>query len=356
MNFLNLLELESLARQKLPVNTFDYYRGGAGEEITLHNNRAAYEKWSIHYRILVDVAQCNPTTFFLGTSLAFPVMIAPTAFHKLAHEDGERATALAAKAAGIPYVVSSLSTCTLEEIGEASAHQFWFQLYVNKDRGFTRDLIQRASACGCQALVVTVDTPLWGRREKDIRNGFHLPPGLSAINLLGSDRQGAQKGQQGAGMGQAFDWMLDASLSWKDLEWLRLQTKLPVLIKGVCRADDARKAVDHGLSGIIVSNHGGRQLDSAPPTLAVLPEIADAVNKDIPILLDGGIRRGTDILKALALGAQAVLIGRPVLWALALGGQEGVEKMLTLLKAEFDLAMALAGCKRVEEITADLVR
>ena len=160
MNFLNLLELESLARQKLPVNTFDYYRGGAGEEITLHNNRAAYEKWSIHYRILVDVAQCNPTTFFLGTSLAFPVMIAPTAFDKLAHEDGERATALAAKAAGIPYVVSSLSTCTLEEIGEASAHQFWFQLYVNKDRGFTRDLIQRASACGCQALVVTVDTPL----------------------------------------------------------------------------------------------------------------------------------------------------------------------------------------------------
>ena len=198
--------------------------------------------------------------------------------------------------------------------------------------------------------MVTVDTPLWGRREKDIRNGFHLPPGLSAINLLGSDRQGAQKGQQGAGMGQAFDWMLDASLSWKDLEWLRLQTKLPVLIKGVCRADDARKAVDHGLSGIIVSNHGGRQLDGAASSIRILPEIVDAVGQKTEIYLDGGIRSGQDVLKALALGAKSTFIGRPFLYGLGAGGEAGVTRSLEIIRKEMDITMALCGERDIKNI------
>jgi 4-hydroxymandelate oxidase len=228
-------------------------------------------------------------------------------------------------------------------------------LYINKDRGFTRDLVARVEQAGCRALMVTVDTPEWGRRERDVRNAFHLPPGLSAVNLVPSNARGEVLSHKGAGMGQAFAWMLDASLTWQDVDWLCSITRLPVLLKGICRPDDARFALEHGASGIVVSNHGARQMDTAPATIEVLPAIAAVVAGQVPILLDGGVRRGLDVFKAIALGASAVQVGRPILWGLAAAGQQGVGLVLELLRQELDLTMALAGCQELRSITRELV-
>ncbi len=354
MDALNLFELEELAREMLPEPAFGYYSGGAWDEITLRENRAAFERIKVHYRVLVDVSKRNLSTTLFGQKISMPVLIAPTAFHKLAHPDGELATVRAAGAAGTIMVLSSLSTTAVEEVTRAVRGPVWFQLYINKDRGFTRDLVTRVEAAGCKALMLTVDAPEWGRRERDMWNKFHLPPGLAAVNLLSSNERGEITGQSGAGMGQAFSWVLDASLTWKDVDWLRSITKLPVILKGICRADDAKRAVEHGAVGIVVSNHGARQMDTAPATIEVLPRCAEAVGGRVPVLLDGGVRRGLDVLKALALGATAVQVGRPVLWGLAAGGQAGVEKALEMLRQEFDLAMALAGCPDLKSITRDL--
>jgi 4-hydroxymandelate oxidase len=352
---LNLFELEQLAREKLPQIAYDYFSSGAWDEVTLRENRAAFERWRVHYRVLVDVSKRDLSVMLFGQKLAFPVMIAPTAFHCLAHPEGELATVRAAGTTGTVMVLSSLSNTTVEAVAAAASGPLWFQLYINKDRGFTRELVARVERAGCQALMVTVDTPEWGRRERDVRNAFHLPAGLSAVNLLPSNECGEVIGQQGAGMGQAFAWMLDASTTWKDIDWLCSLTRLPVVLKGICRADDAGRALKHGARGIVVSNHGGRQMDSAPATIEVLPKIAQVVGGRVPVLLDGGIRRGVDVLKALALGANAVQVGRPVLWGLAAGGQAGAELALNLLRQELDLAMALAGCPDAGSITSDLV-
>ena len=251
--------------------------------------------------------------------------------------------------------LSSLSNTKVEEVAAAASGPLWFQLYINKDRGFTRELVARVERAGCQALMVTVDTPEWGRRERDTRNAFHLPPGLSAINLVRSNECGEVISHRGAGMGQAFSWMLDPSVTWKDVDWLCSLTRLPVLLKGLCRPEDARLALEHGARGIVVSNHGGRQMDTAPATIEVLPGVASAVAGRVPVLLDGGVRRGLDVLKALALGASAVQVGRPVLWGLAAAGQPGVELALGLLRQELDLAMALAGCRDIAAVTDGLV-
>ncbi len=355
MEPLNLFELEQLAKEKLPRIAYDYFSSGAWDEITLKRTREAYNEILVHYRVLVDVSRRHLSTTLFGQSLAMPLLVAPTAFHKLAHPDGELATVRAAGSAGIPMVLSSLSTTTVENVLAAASGPVWFQLYINKDRGFTRDLVARVEKAGCKALMLTVDTPEWGRRERDVRNGFHLPAGLSAINLVPSNECGEVIGQSGAGMGQAFTWMLDASVTWKDVDWLCSLTKLPVLLKGICRADDAERSLHHGVAGLVVSNHGARQMDTAPATIEVLPRITEAIAGKIPVLLDGGIRRGLDILKALALGATAVQIGRPVLWGLASGGEQGVGKVLEILRQELDLAMALAGCPNVKSITRDLV-
>ncbi len=355
METLNLFELEQQAKEKLPRIAYDYFSSGAWDEITLNRNREAFNEILVHYRVLVDVSRRNLSTSLFGQSIAMPVLVAPTAFHKLAHPEGELATTRAAGSAGIPMVLSSLSTTTVEEVMAAAGGPVWFQLYINKDRGFTRDLVARVERAGCKALMLTVDTPEWGRRERDVRNGFHLPAGLSAINLIPSNECGEVIGQRGAGMGQAFTWMLDASVTWKDVDWLCALTKLPVLLKGICRPDDAERALQHGVGGLVVSNHGARQMDTAPATIEVLPLITEVVAGKIPVLVDGGIRRGLDILKALALGATAVQIGRPVLWGLACGGEQGVGTVLEMLRQELDLAMALAGCPDVKSITRDLV-
>lgn len=352
---LNIDELEAEARERLAPDAFDYFAGAAWDGVTLRENRAAYGRLSIHYHVFRDVSTRSTAIDLLGSKLAMPILAAPTAFHRLAFDEGEVATARGVGAAGSLMVLSSLSTCTLEDVATAATGPLWFQLYINRDRGFTRDLVARAVAAGYRAIVVTADTPCWGVRENDIRNGFHLPPGLQPLNLMPATGD-TSRPNRGAGMGEILSWMLDPALTWRDIEWLVGETKVPVLVKGVCRPDDAREAIRSGASGVIVSNHGGRQLDTAPATISVLPSIVEAVAGNAPVLIDGGIRRGTDVLKALALGARAVLVGRPILWGLATGGANGVAGVLTLLQRELDLAMALAGCASLDDLTPDLIQ
>lgn len=352
---LNLFELEQAAREKLPAAAFDFFSGGAGDELTLRENRSAFERIKIHPRVLVDVTWRELAATVLGQPITLPVLVAPTPFHKLAHPDGELATVRAAGKMGTVMVLSSLSTILVEDVLKAASGPVWFQLHIYKDRGFTRDLVARVEAAGCQALMLTVGMPEWGRRERSARNKLHLPAGPAAVNLLPPTLRKQTNDQRGTGLDRTFAQMLDASVTWKDVDWLRSLTNLPVVLQGICRADDAARAVAGGVNGIVVSNHGGRQLDTMPAAIDALPQCAEAVGGRIPILLEGGVRRGTDILKAIALGATAVQIGRPVLWGLACGGQAGVEHALTLLRHELDLAMALAGCPGLKAITRDLL-
>lgn len=359
MEPVNLFDFETLARERLTQEAYDYYAGGAHDELTLRDNRAAYDRRSLAYRVLVDVARRDLGTVVLGQPVSMPILVAPTAFHRLAHPEGEVATARAAGGAGTVMILSTLSTSTVEEVVAAATGPVWFQLYVYKDRKATEGLVRRAEAAGCKALVLTVDAPLIGRRERDVRNRFGLPAGLAVANLLPVGYGDLPKGSGGSGLAAYVSSLLDASLNWNDLAWLRSITPLPLLIKGVVRADDALRAAEAGVAGLVVSNHGARQLDTSPATLDVLPEIVEALaahGHALEILMDGGIRRGTDVLKALALGAKAVLVGRPVLWGLAADGEAGVARVLELLRDELDLAMALAGAPTVREITRDLVR
>jgi 4-hydroxymandelate oxidase len=351
---LNLFEIETLARERLPQATWDYYASGANDEVTLRENRAAFERVALHYRVMVDVSRRDLTAELLGERLSMPILIAPTAFHRLAHPDGELATARAAAKAGTRMILSTLSNTRIEDVAAAGG-PIWFQLYVYRDRGATAALIQRAEAAGASALVVTVDAPLLGRRERDVKNRFQLPDGLAIENMLPEGLGDLPRGALDSGLAAYFAALLDPALSWKDLEWLKSITRLPLIVKGVIRPDDAARAVQHGAKAIVVSNHGGRQLDTAPATVDVLPQIADAVAGRAQVLLDGGVRRGTDVVKALALGAQAVLVGRPVLWGLAVSGEHGVAHVLDLLRNELDLALALCGCPTLGDVGRDLV-
>ena len=359
MEPLNVFELEAIARERLSPEAYDYYAGGAHDEVTLRENRAAYDRVSIAYRVLVDVSRRDLTTSVLGQPVAMPVLVAPTAFHRLATPEGELATARAAGAAGTVMTLSTLSTTRIEEVVAAASGPVWFQLYVYRDRGATEGLVRRAEAAGCRALVLTVDAPLLGRRERDVRNRFRLPPGLAVANLLPEGYGEMPPAAADSGLAAYVASFLDPALTWRDVAWLRSITELPVLVKGIIRPDDALRAAEAGAAGVVVSNHGGRQLDTSPATLDVLPEIVDALTAHghrIEVLMDGGVRRGTDILKALALGARAVLVGRPVLWGLAADGEAGALSVLRLLRDELDLAMALAGAPTVAGITRDLVR
>jgi 4-hydroxymandelate oxidase len=355
MPFINLHEAEAQARNTLPAQAFDYFAGGANDEVSLAANRAVFDRLAIRPRVLVDVSRRDVSTSLLGRTVSAPLVIAPMAFQQLAHPDGEAGTARAAAALGIPMTVSTFSTLSMEEVRNAAAGPLWFQLYVHQDRGITRDLITRAAAAGYEALVLTVDVPEIGRRERDERNGFRLASDLRVANFIPNASDPLQEDAGGSGLAAFIHGMRDASLSWKDLEWLRGLSDLPLVIKGLARVDDARRAVDHGAAGIVVSNHGGRQLDTAITGLAALPDIAATVGDQILVMVDGGIRRGTDVLKALALGARAVMVGRPVLWGLAVDGEAGARRVLELLRNELDLAMALAGAPRLADITRDLI-
>jgi 4-hydroxymandelate oxidase len=352
---INVVEYEAQAQARLEPSAFDYYVCGADDEVTLRDNRAAYERLRLAYRVLVDVSRVEPATTVLGSRVALPVLVAPTAFHRMACEEGERATVRAAGAAGTIMILSALSNTAVEEVVAAATGPVWFQLYVYRDRTATAGLVRRAEAAGCEAIVLTVDAPRLGRRERDARNRFHLPAGLTVENLLPAGYGEVARPPSESGLAAYFASLIDPTLSWDDVAWLRGLTRLPILLKGIVRADDAAKAVAVGAAGVVVSNHGGRQLDGSIATIDALPEIAAAVGGRIEVLMDGGIRRGTDVLKALALGARAVCVGRPVLWGLAVNGQAGVEHVLGLLREELERAMALCGAPTVAAITRDLV-
>jgi isopentenyl diphosphate isomerase/L-lactate dehydrogenase-like FMN-dependent dehydrogenase len=350
---LTLKDFRAAARRALPTKAFDYYRSGADDERTLRRNRRAYRELEIHYRVLRDVAERDLSTTVLGAPLRYPVMIAPTAYQRMAHEDGELGTARAAHRAGTVMVVSTLATTTLEEIAAETPAPKWFQLYVHRDRSFTRELVARAEAAGYAALCLTVDTPVLGRRLRDERNGFGLPRGLTMANLASATSLSEHRGSM---LARYVASRHDASLTWSDVEWLQGITRLPLVLKGVVRGDDADRACSAGARGVLVSNHGARQLDGAPATIDVLPAVVEAVAGRAEVLVDGGVRWGTDVLKALAMGARAVLVGRPVLWGLAVGGEAGVLRVLELLYEELERAMALAGARSLAELDADLVR
>ncbi|HUF22815.1 MAG TPA: alpha-hydroxy acid oxidase [Vicinamibacterales bacterium] len=323
---------------------WDYYAGAAGDERTLADNVEALGRLKLVPRVLVDVSRVDTSTTVLGEPLSMPIMLAPTAFNKLAHPEGEAAAARAAAGAGTLMVASTIATCTLEEIASAAPGPRWFQLYIYKDRAITAELVARAEAAGYRAIVLTVDTPLLGRRERDARNNFMLPPGIGIANFAGlRDRLDATGWPPGSSFSAYVHNLFDASVTWEALDWLRASTTLPVVLKGVLSPDDAMRAVEAGAAGVIVSNHGGRQLDGAIASIDALPAVAEAVGGRIEVLMDGGIRRGADVIKALALGARAVLIGRPYLWGLAANGEQGVRHVLDILRGELELAMALAG-------------
>jgi 4-hydroxymandelate oxidase len=347
----NVLDFEPLARAQMNPAAFDYFAGGAEDEQTLKENRVGFERITIRPRMLVGVEQVDCSTAVLGQKLPYPIGLAPTAFNKLGHPDGEVAAARAAGAAGALMCASTISSTPLEDIAAAATGPLWFQLYVYRDREITRDLVRRAEAAGYRALVVTVDTPRLGRRERDVRNEFALPADVHVSNLERYHTADLTTWGGTPSFREYVHRLLDPSLTWDSIEWLASLSRLPVLLKGVLTAEDATLSEQHGASGIIVSNHGGRQLDGATSTIGALPEVIEAVSGRVPVLLDGGVRRGTDVFKALAIGAAAVLIGRPYLWGLAAAGEAGVARVLEMLHAELELAMALAGCPTVAAIT-----
>ena len=352
---INLHDYERAALRTLPPAVADYYAGGAADECSLRADGAAYAALRLLPRVLRDVSERDLATALLGVPLAAPVIIAPTAFQALAHPAGEVATARAAARCGTLMTLSTLSTQPMEAVGAAGA-PWWFQLYVYRDRAVTRALVERARAAGAQALVLTVDNQVFGPRERDQRNRFALPPGLQPVNLQADRDIGVlPAGASGSALAAYAARTFDPALAWTDLEWLVADAGLPVVVKGILRADDAQRAAACGAAAVWVSNHGGRQLDTALPPIEALPAIAARLGGAMPLIVDGGIRRGTDVVKALALGADVVAPGRPLLWGLAHGGAAGAARVLELLHHEFDVAMALCGARRPAELDAGLI-
>ncbi|HET6989632.1 MAG TPA: alpha-hydroxy acid oxidase [Kribbella sp.] len=335
----SLADYESLAATVLPAAVRDFVAGGSGSEITLRLNRAALDAITLTPRVLAGFDEPDTSSTLLGSQLSMPVGVAPMAYQRLVHPEGELLLAAAAATAGIPYVISTLSSVPLEKI--AAVTPSWFQLYWLRDRGLVRALVERATAAGCGALMVTVDVPVMGRRLRDVRNSFALPPEVVAANIvdMATETHTAVPGLSAVAAHTASAF--DPAVGWSDLQWLRSSSELPLVVKGILDPRDARRAADLGADGVVVSNHGGRQLDGAPASIDALSPVVDAVGNHCSVLLDGGIRGGIDVVKALALGASAVLIGRPLLWALAV---EAVDEALTLLRQELRDAMLLSGC------------
>jgi isopentenyl diphosphate isomerase/L-lactate dehydrogenase-like FMN-dependent dehydrogenase len=339
----NGFDYEKLAQARMAPPLWDYYQGGSDDEVTIRACRTAFERIKLRPRVLVDVSPdaLDMRTSVLGTPISMPMLIAPMALHCMAHPEGECATAQAAGKAGTVMIASTVATRTIEEIAQAAYGPLWFQLYTYPSLKVAESLVRRAEAARYRAIVLTVDLPVLGNREKDRRHNVTIPPApYLEANFAGVEKVGQK-------------WV---PLTWDSLAWLRSITSLPIILKGILTAEDAQLAVEHGVDGMVVSNHGGRQLDTAIPSIEALPEIVEAVAGRCEIYLDGGIRRGTDILKALALGARAVLIGRPVLWGLAVNGAEGVYQVLELLRHELELAMALSGRPTLASIDRSLVR
>ena len=351
---LNLHEYEAAARDRLSTMAYDYVAGGSGDEVSVRANRAAFDRWRFLPRVLRGLDGVSLETSVLGQTVSMPVLIAPAGFHRLMCDEGELATARAAKGAGTIYTMSTAANVPMEEVAP-EAGPWWFQLYVFTDRGITRDLVERAAAAGASALVVTVDVPLLGRREADERNRFSLPTGLTMANVRTPEHRLVESAGDGSGLNSYIASVWHSSLRWEDLDWLASLSSLPIVPKGILHPDDAVRAFEHGAGAVIVSNHGGRQLDGAVASLDALPAVVEAVAGRGEILLDGGIRRGTDVLKALALGARAVMIGRPIHWGLAVGGEAGARHILELLRAELALDLMLCGVGSPAEVERSLI-
>jgi L-lactate dehydrogenase (cytochrome) len=372
----NVRDLRQAAQRRLPRAVFDYIDGAAEDESTLQANSADFGHYTFRPRLLVDVSRRDLSTTILGQPIALPLLLAPTGLNGMFARNGETAAARAAAARGTIYTLSTMSVLSIEEVARQAPGPLWFQLYVWRDREITRSLVQRARAAGYRALVLTVDTAVLGQRERDVRNGFTIPPRVTVSNLVDTlqkvgwirDILGGPKvtfgnfASTGALGGDAVSLaafttkQFDPSVTWRDLDWFRSLWDGPLALKGILTAEDARLAVEHGVEAIVVSNHGGRQLDYGPSPISVLPEIVEAVAGRAEIILDGGVRRGSDVVKALALGAQACMVGRPYLWGLAAGGQAGAEQAIQMLHDEIDRCLALLGCPKVTELDRSYVR
>jgi isopentenyl diphosphate isomerase/L-lactate dehydrogenase-like FMN-dependent dehydrogenase len=342
---LNVWDYERMFEETLDAGAFGYFAGGADDEVTLRDNVAAFQRWRLRPRMLVDVSASSLETTVLGTPVSMPLLVAPTAFQRMAHPDGEPATARAAAAAGTVMTLSTIATAAPAEVNEAApGAPRWFQLYWFKDEGVTRSLVEQAVDADFRAIVLTIDAPgTLGRRERDLRTGFTVEAPIPAFEAANGRALGATPAE-------VFS-LVESCLTWRDLERLRGMSDLPLLVKGLLTREDARLAVDAGIDGIIVSNHAGRQLDTVLAGIDALPEVVDEVADAVEVFVDGGVRRGTDVLKAVALGARAALIGRPVLWGLAAGGEDGVREVLEIFRREIELGMQLLGCAGCREIT-----
>ncbi|MGH6768782.1 MAG: alpha-hydroxy acid oxidase [Xanthobacteraceae bacterium] len=362
-------DLRQLARRRVPKMFFDYAEAGSYSEQTLHANRADLERIKFRQRVLVDVSQRELATTIAGEAASLPLALAPIGLCGMQHGNGEILACRAAQAAGVPFTLSTMSICSIEDVAAAAARPFWFQLYVMKDRGFVKSLIERAAAAKCSALMLTIDLQVLGQRHCDLRNGMTVPPEIRLRNLVDialkprwalSVARGRKTFGNLAGYAHDMDnvnslarWIqgqFDPAMSWKDVEWIRSLWPGPLIIKGVLDAEDARRAAKSGATALVVSNHGGRQLDGAPSSISVLPDIADAVGGEIEVMFDGGIRSGQDLLRALALGARSCLIGRAYIFGLGAAGQAGVATAIELIRSELDVTMALCGVNRLSEI------
>lgn len=350
-------QLELAARDRLGPAVFDFFAGGADDEHTLAEAERAWQSWRLRPHVLRDVGDSSPRTELLGRTVTAPIAVAPMSFQRLAHQEGERATVAAASELGLPVTVSTFATVGLEELAAVAPDAVrWFQLYVHRDRGLTLDLVRRAEAAGYAALVVTVDVPVQGSRRRDERNRFALPEGIEPVNLAAPALgRGGARDAAGSALTAYAATQFDPTLTTEAIAWLVERTSLPVVVKGVLRGDDATAVVGAGAAGVAVSTHGGRQLDTVVASAQALPEVVEAVDGRAEVLVDGGVRRGTDVVKALALGADGVLVGRPVLWGLVTGGETGVREVLGDLVVETARALALCGVTAPSTVTRDLV-
>jgi isopentenyl diphosphate isomerase/L-lactate dehydrogenase-like FMN-dependent dehydrogenase len=353
-DLVSVSDFNRYAQACLPTPIYEYISGGGADEFSLRRNRSAFDEWMILPRVLSDVTKGGTQTQILDENLRHPILLAPVAFQKMVHPQGELATLEAADCLDSKMVVSTLATFELEALAQASSEKHWFQLYFQENKAFTLSLVKRAEAAGYSKLVVTIDAPLHGIRNRAQRAGFMLPEGIEAVNL--KKRPALPRKTLGPSESIVLQGMMSEAPTWQDIVWLLKQTTLPVILKGILHPDDARLAKDMGVAGIIVSNHGGRALDCVPSALDMLPDIRKVVGQDYPLLLDGGIERGTDIFKALALGANAVMIGRPQIYALAVAGALGVASMLRILREELEVTMALAGTASIDKINFHCLR
>jgi L-lactate dehydrogenase (cytochrome) len=374
-NITCIADLRALAKRRVPRAFFDYADAGSYAEETLRANRADLEKVKLRQRVLRDVDKRDLSTTIVGQKTELPLALAPIGICGMQHGDGEILAARAANAAGIPFCLSTMSICSIEDVAEATGKPFWFQVYVIRDRGFIEDLIARAKAANCSALVLTVDLQILGQRHRDVKNGLTVPPEIRLKNIIDiatkprwawsvlngrrktfGNLAGHVKGMENVNsLSQWTASQFDPTLSWKDVEWVRKLWPGKLILKGILDPDDAKLAAKTGAEAIIVSNHGGRQLDGTSSSISMLPKVADAVGSDIEIMFDGGVRTGPDILRALALGAKSCMIGRAYIWGLGAGGQEGVAKAIDILRKELDVNMALCGVKNVRDIDRSLV-